>query len=214
MSQLKRAPKKCGSWFWDLEDIAPPGLESALAVAAKMTAVLQKFDLLSPVKLEYSWSVLDSGFTGVMSTLFVFTPLDDPGLPGKVLGSRPAAFPEAEVDDLHVVGWGTWFDGGGKAHKEPRLVDLAVSTAPFGPTATLAVHHDIWSWFDFSGRPHPEVHRRNAPRLEAALRELNSTLGVTPELGDPTYFGGATEWGIGTPDAFEDGMGADLTDKL
>ncbi|POX43077.1 hypothetical protein C3486_02345 [Streptomyces sp. Ru73] len=214
MSQLKRAPKQCGSWFWDLEDVAPPGLESALAVAAKMTAALQKFDLLSPVKLEYGWYVLDSGATGVMSTLFVFTPLDDPGLPGKVLGSRPSAFPDAEVDDLHVVGSGTWLDAEGKAHREPRLVELAVSPDPLGPTATLAVHHDIWNQFDFSGRPHPEVHDHNAPRLAAALRELNSTLGVTPELGEPTYFGSATEFGIAAPDPHDDGTGPDLTDKL
>jgi len=214
LSQLKRAPKKCGSWFWDLEGIAPSGLESALAVAAKMTTVLQRFDLLSPARLEYRWYVLGSGAINVMSTLFVFTPLDDPSLPDKVLGSRPSAFSNAEVDDLHVVGPGTWLDAEGKTHEEPGLVELAVSPDPLGPTATLAVHHDIWNWFDFSGRPHPEVHDRNAPRLAGALRELNSALGVTPELGEPTYFGSAIEFGIAVPDAHDDGMGPDLTDKL
>ena len=149
-----------------------------------------------------------------MSTLFVFTPLDDPSFPDKVLGSRPSAFPDAEVDDLHVVGPGTWVDAGGEAHEEPRLVELAVSPDPLGPTATLAVHHDIWNWFDFSGHPHPEVHDQNAPRLAAALRELNSALGVTPELGEPTYFGSALAFGIAVPDARDDGMGPDLTDKL
>lgn len=214
MSTLMRAPRECGSWFWDLDDYAAPGLESALTTAARMSEVLVRLDLLTPAKLEYGWYVLDVGSTGITSTLELATPLGDPGLPERLLGSRPAAFPDAKVDDVYVVGAGTWIDEAGKARQEPRLIDLSVSPAPTGLSADLSVHHDIWGWYDFSGRPHPDVYRHNAPRLAAALKELTELLGVFPEPGEPTYFGTATAEGLATPEAYEDGMGPDLTSRL
>lgn len=83
-----------------------------------------------------------------------------------------------------------------------------------GMSAKISVHHDIWKWFDFTGRPHPEVYNRNAPRLAEALRELNSVLGVELEPGEPTYYGTPAESGIVTPDPDENGMGLDVTDLM
>ncbi|MFD5131559.1 hypothetical protein [Streptomyces olindensis] len=214
MSRLMRAPRECGSWFWDLDEIAEPGLESALAIAARMSDVLIRLELLKPAKLEYGWYVLDSGTTGISCSLELSVPLGDPSLPDRLLGSRPAAFPTAQIDDVHIIGPGAWIDATGKAHLEPRLIDLSVSPAPTGPAAELSVHHDIWGWYDFSGRPHPEVCRNNAPRLATALQELASAFGVAPEPGEPTYFGTATADGIATPEAYDDGMGPDLTSRL
>ncbi|WP_199791392.1 hypothetical protein [Streptomyces sp. 142MFCol3.1] len=214
MSTLMRAPRECGSWFWDLDEVAAPGLESALAMAARMADVLGKHELLTPHRLEYDWYVLDSGGIDITTSLALTVPLGDPRLPERVLRSRPSGFPDAEVDDIHVVGTGTWIDSQGKTHREPRLVDLSVSPAPVGLSAELAVHHDVWGWFDFAGRPHPDVHQHNAPRLAAALQDLNSSLGVKGEPGEVTYFGFATELGIGTPDALDDGSGPDVTDRL
>ncbi|MGW2817323.1 hypothetical protein [Streptomyces sp. NPDC001415] len=213
MSTLPRAPKECGSWYWDLGETVPSGLESALTVAAGVTNVLKRFDLMDPVKLEYAWYVLDAGPSGVRSMLFTHRPLDDPDLPGKVLGSRPVAFPDAEVGDLHIGGAGTWFDAPGKGRRE-WLIELSVSPNLFGVAVNLAVHHDIWSPLDFSGRPQPEVFSQNAPRLADALREITVLLGVSPEVGEPTYFGHAVEFGIFTSEAQEDGLGIDLTDRL
>ncbi|MDX3580233.1 hypothetical protein [Streptomyces europaeiscabiei] len=214
MSTLMRAPRECGSWFWDLDEVAAPGLESALTTAGRMSEVLVRLELLTPAKLEYGWYVLDLGSTGITSSLELTTPLGDPSLAGRLLGSRPTAFPTAEIDDLHVIGTGTWIDEAGKARQEPRLIDLSVSPGPTGLSAELSVHHDIWGWYDFSGRPHPDVHRHNAPRLASALKELSSLLGVSPEPGEPTYFGSATPEGLATPEAYEDGMGPDLTSRL
>ncbi|MFI9308353.1 hypothetical protein [Streptomyces triculaminicus] len=214
MSTLMRAPRECGSWFWDLEDVSQPGLDSALAVAHRMAEVLERHGLLTPHRLEYSWYVLDSGGIDVTTTLALTVPLGDSHVSERVLQSRPCGFPDAEVDDIHVVGPGTWIDAKGESRREPRLVDLSVSPAPVSLTAELAVHHDIWGWFDFAGKPHPDVYQRNAPRLKAALQELNSILGVDAEPGEATHFGFASDLGIGTPDAYEDGSGPDLTYKL
>ncbi|MFF3157911.1 hypothetical protein [Streptomyces sp. NPDC057910] len=215
MSTLLRAPKECGAWYWDLYDFAAPGLESALSVAARMCDVLARRELLAPSELKYNWYVLNAGTTGITSTLeLALNPLGDPNLPERVRGSRPATHPSADIATIKVLGTGTWIDAHGQPRTEHGLVDLSLSTAPTGLSAELSVHHDIWGWFDFSGRPHPEVFRNNAPRLAAALDELTTVLGMPPEIGDPTYFGRATADGLATPDADDDGMGPDLTSRL
>lgn len=214
MSKLKRSPRPCGSWFWDLEEFAPPGLESALATASRMAEALRKHDLLLPQQLEYRWYVSGSGGINIMTTLALTVPLGDAGLPDRVRASRPVGFPEAEVDDLYVTGPGQWLDASGASHREPRLVELSVSPAPVGLSAELSVYHDVWAWFDFSGRPHADMHRRNAPRLAAAIKDLNELVGVDGEPGDPTIFGSATESGLATPEPYDDGSGPDVTDSL
>lgn len=214
MSKLMRAPRECGSWSWDLYEVAAPGLESALTTAARMTEVLVRLDLLNPVKLEYRWHVLGAGTTGITSSLDVTGSLADPALPERLLGSRPTAFPSAEIGDINVIGTGKWLDAKGQPQEEVGLIDLSVSPAPIGLSAELSVHHDIWGWYDFSGHPHPDVYRYNSPRLAAALKELSSVLGVALEPGEPTYFGAATPEGLAMPDAYDDGLGPDLTGRL
>ncbi|MGW8327937.1 hypothetical protein ACWGLE_08570 [Streptomyces sp. NPDC055897] len=214
MSTLMRAPRECGSWFWDLDEAAAPGLESALATAAQMAEILSKHGLLTPHKLTYDWYVLDVGSIGITTTLALTNSMTDPSLSERIRQSRPQGFAAAEVDDIHIVGSGTWIDAHGDRHTEPRLVDLSVSPAPIGLSAELSVFHDIWGRYDFAGRPHPEVREQNAPRLAAALTDLNSMLGVNAEPGEATYFGAAGSLGIETPDALEDGSGPNVTDRL
>ncbi|MFI2431346.1 hypothetical protein [Streptomyces sp. NPDC018693] len=214
MSTLMRAPRERGSWYWDLYDFAGPGLEPALSVAARMCDVLARFELLAPSELKYSWYVLDAGPTGITSILDLVKPLGDPSLPERVRGSRPAGYPTADIADICVLGSGKWIDVSGQPRTEPGLVDLSLSTAPTGLSAELSVHHDVWGLYDFAGRPHPEIFRNNAPRLAAALRDLTALLGMPPEPGEPTYFGAATVDGLAEPDADDQGMGPDLTNRL
>ncbi|MZE80496.1 hypothetical protein GTY57_27100 [Streptomyces sp. SID5475] len=209
-----RAPRACGSWHWELDDVAPSGLESALTVAARMTEVLNGLGLLSPAMLEYGWFARGSGSVGIISRLILSSPIDDPSVPGRVLGSQPSAFPDAQVKRFEVIGSGTWFDAAGKSRREHQLVELSFRLYRAGMSAKITVHHDVWKWFDFTGRPHPEVYNRNAPRLAEALRELNSVLGVELEPGEPTYYGTPMESGIVTPDPDENGMGLDVTDLM
>ncbi|MFJ6012901.1 hypothetical protein [Streptomyces sp. NPDC092952] len=214
MAFLMRAPHHCGSWSWDLDEAMPAGFDSALTAATKIIGILNRFELFSPVTLEYKWHIPKSGPTGVGTCLIIADSLDESSLLERVRGSRPTAFPDAEVGILHFTGSGAWSDAKGNLRREARLIDLSVSPSPFSLVAELSVHHDIWSWFDFSGHPHPEVYSRNAPRLADALREVTSTLGVKPEVGEPTYFGHAVGYGISTPDADRNGLGLDVTDHL
>ncbi|WP_326780307.1 hypothetical protein OG481_08800 [Streptomyces longwoodensis] len=184
MSLLMRAPQACASWFWDLEDYAPPGLRSALTVAARMSAVLRKHDLLQPTTLEWHWFVPALGGSVGKSSVELLRPLDDDWTVRRVEELRPVAFPEAETSGFHVLGTGEWSDADGARHREERLVELTVSAEPLGLSADVAVFHDVWGPFDFRGSPHPAVHRHNAPRLAAALRELETVLGVPAEPED------------------------------
>ncbi|MEU5184936.1 hypothetical protein AB0G49_33360 [Streptomyces longwoodensis] len=184
-----RAPSACASWFWDLEGCAPPGLRSALAVAARMSAVLRKHGLLQPATLEWHWLVPELGGAVGKSSVGLLRPLDDEWTVRRVEELRPVAFPGAETSGFHVLGTGEWSDADGARHREERLVELTVSAEP------------------------PEVHRYNAPRLAAALGELDALLGVPAEPGGATYFGAAVGHGVMEPDVV-DGRGPDLTDRL
>ncbi|MDT0571706.1 hypothetical protein RM704_30310 [Streptomyces sp. DSM 3412] len=216
MSTLLRSPSACASWTWELDGAAPRGPEllgSALSVAAGMSAVLRAHDLLVPESLEWDWFVYGSGGTGLVTRMSLLGPLDDEDLPRRVERSRPVGFPDASVGSILVLGSGTWIDATGEKHGEHRLVELTVAPDVPGVWAELAVFHDIWGPCDFHGAPHPDVERRNAPRLAAALRSLDALLHVPAEPGDPTYFGTAEGHGVKRPDVI-DGRGPDLTDLL
>lgn len=213
MSTLLRSPRECASWTWELDRFAPPGLESALSVAARLSAVLRGYELLVPDSLEWDWFVPGSGGTGLITRMALLGPIDDEEVPLRVGRSRPVGFPDAEVGSILVVGSGAWIDATGEKRREHRLVELTVTPDAPGIWAELAVFHDVWGPFDFRGMPHPEVEKHNAPRLAAALQDLDTTLGVAAEPGEPTYFGRAEGHGIKAPDVI-DGRGPDLTDLL
>jgi hypothetical protein len=139
--------------------------------------------------------------------------LDVGDLSQRIREARPAAFPEAEPNLLYISGPGTWIDAESEERQEPGLVELIVDPDEQELTAEVAVFHDIWGHCDFQGVPHPEVQKRNAPLLAAALRDLEGLLGRAARPGDPTYFGRAEGYGMQMPDLI-DGLGPDLTDLL
>ncbi|MER5812498.1 hypothetical protein ABT143_30665 [Streptomyces sp. NPDC002033] len=211
---LMRAPKESGSWFWDLDEVSEPGLEPALATAARMTAVLSAHGLLEPHALKWSWFEVGKGGLGIDSGLSLLRrSLTDEKTADEIRACRPVGHPGAEMTGFVVIGSGTWFDAEGVARTEERLVELLVSPDSIGPSAELSVHHDVWGTCDFRGNPHPAVYARNAPRLAAALRELDALLGVEAEPGEPTYFGVSQAYGVQEAELV-DGRGPDLTDLM
>ncbi|MEU6483388.1 hypothetical protein [Streptomyces sp. NPDC046887] len=214
MTVLMRAPRECGSWWWDLDGVTAPGLGPALATAARMADVLESGGLLEPASLEWSWWQMGKGGLGLHSRLdLAGRRIDAASVAGQAEACRPAGYPAAEMSSILVVGRGMWWDGKGNSRWEPGLVELTLSPDPVSSWAELAVYHDVWARYDFRGRPQPAVHARNAPRLAAALRGLDALLGVDGEPGEPTYFGTAVGHGLKVPDVI-DGLGPNLTDLL
>ncbi|MEU9763714.1 hypothetical protein AB0D98_29205 [Streptomyces sp. NPDC047987] len=213
MSTLMRAPEECASWEWELDNFAPPGLDSALMTAARMSELLRAHSLLEPRVLEWMWFVYGIGGIGVTTRLPVRGRLNETELAQRIQQSRPSGFPDAKVGTISVFGRGMWLDAEGTERHEPDLLVLTVSPDELQLSAEVAVFHDIWGYFNFKGIPHPDIQKRNAPRLAAALRDLDTLLGTAAEPGDPTYFGRAKGYGIEMPDVI-DGRGPDLTDGL
>lgn len=211
MSILMRSPKECASWEWELDEFATPGLNSALMVAARMSAVLRQYELLEPRNVEWHWLIHGIGGIGVTTSLSVAGQLDEVELRQRVEQCRPTGFPNSQAGVLTVSGRGTWLDAEGLAHQEDNLVVLSVDPDDLHLAAEVAVFHDIWGGYDFRGLPHPEIQSRNAPRLAAALQALEALLDAPATPGDATYFGRAEGYGIEVPDVI-DGRGPDLTD--
>ncbi|MFF0887527.1 hypothetical protein [Streptomyces sp. NPDC003456] len=178
-----------------------------------MAAVLRQHELLEPRHVEWPWFIPGTGGAPAVTRLSLTGPIDDELVFQRVQAMRPVGFPEAVEGDLLVAGPGVWLDEHGTPHGEYRLVELTVSPEHLGLSAEISVFHDIWGPFDFRGEPHPEVHQRNAPRLAAALRDLEALLGVPPEPGEATTFGKAVGYGVDEP-VVMDGRGPDLTDQL
>ncbi|MFI1649625.1 hypothetical protein ACH4XT_22150 [Streptomyces avidinii] len=137
-------------------------------------------------------------------------PLGDPALPDALRACRPTRNQQAEIGGILVLGSGAWFDAKGARHEEYRLVELLLISNELGIWAELSVFHDLWGQCDFRGRPQPLIHANNAPRLAAALRELDQVLGVAAEPGEVTFYGRAEGYGLAAPDII-DGLGPDLT---
>lgn len=212
MSFLISSPKENGSWTFDLDDLSDPGLTTGLHLARRTVETLARYDLLEPYGIKCSWLVPRRGGTGITTSLTLGNhPLDSPETAERILSSRPVGYPDAEVNWITLPGPGIWIDAEGQRRPEPQLVDLQVDTDPVSARVKLSVHHDVWAYYDFFGNPHPEVYRNNAPRLEAALRELEGVLGAEASPGDHTFFGAPKRYGLHVPKPDENGRGPDVT---
>ncbi|MCX9193774.1 hypothetical protein C3Y87_20820 [Carbonactinospora thermoautotrophica] len=187
-----------GWWMFELEDPVPAGVEGVeyllgrLSVAA---AVLSEASFLVPSKLECRrWKAF--------KLPVVALPLDgvvEPGPLADQLGAFAAEHgaPEAQPSKLRLSGPGRYFDASGEVHVDDRLCDLEITNyRTHGSILVLSVYSDVWLPYDLTARPQPEVWRRNAPRLEAVLRQLEAAFGVEVEPGEPTKHAEILRYGL------------------
>lgn len=84
---------------------------------------------------------------------------------------------------------------GGDAHEEADLFRLGASTLLDYVGVELVTKSDAWLPYDLKGRPQPELHALNGPRLSSALRDLSEALDSETDPDDPTYFAKPNETG-------------------
>ncbi|MGJ5762887.1 hypothetical protein [Streptomyces galbus] len=78
---------------------------------------------------------------------------------------------------------------------EPGLFRLGGSALLGYVGVDLVTRTDFWLPYDLKGRPQPQVHAANAPRLSAALRDLAEALDSDTDPDDPTSFARPNETG-------------------
>lgn len=214
MSSLRKSFEPCGEWIWFLEDEFPAELESAIQVAKNVVPILEKWRLLRLEAIEYPWIQLSRGDIGIYTKIPVDQSMEKEEIIANIRASRPAGHPEAVIDDLIFSGSGVWFDAEGAEREEPDLIQLTVTSAITGVTLTLEVHHDIWSRYDFSGKLQEGIYSQNAPRLAAALREIDASLPVSVENGERTYFGRADGYEVFVADSAVSAEPYSVEDRL
>jgi hypothetical protein len=123
-----RAPEEAASWEWELDAFAPPGLDSALATAVRMSEVLREHGLLRPDSLRWRWFVKGRGSVATTELAMPESPTEEE-LSRGIAESRPVAHPNAEVGALRMSGTGSWFDAEGAERRERDLVVLTVYLA-------------------------------------------------------------------------------------
>ncbi|CAL9373776.1 hypothetical protein SUDANB121_00926 [Nocardiopsis dassonvillei] len=196
---LPAAPAPITSWSWEASSDTD-GLTLADACTRLHTAadVLADEGLCTPHTLRVSWLRPGEGYSGFASVMDL-----DPAagstadaLADRVPVGRPSGLPDAEPQALTLAGPGTWIDAGGGERRAHGLVDASVYLAPWFLEVTVGVRHDIWLRNGFSGSPHPQVYRRNAPRLARALEGIEKALDLETVPGEPTPHGVPDKYGI------------------
>ncbi|MFW6640707.1 hypothetical protein ACOALZ_11785 [Nocardiopsis algeriensis] len=217
MSTPLRAPEAVGSWTWFFGTGGRAEISDCLTVLDTAAEVLERHGLLIAEAVEVCWEhPRGDNRPDTFRTVEATGPLSSPECTRRLLNSCPHDAPGARMKLLRVHGRGEWVDASGATRSEPDLVVLEAMPLFDDVSVEVAVHHDVWAHHAFSGEPHPEVHSANAPRLAAALKELETTLRAETEPGEPTYFGAVDGYGIRAPEPYEivDGRAPDLTDKI
>jgi hypothetical protein len=216
MTLLLSSPETYASWNWEIEEESDDNLDHAARAAVSIAGILKKHELLNFTQMKISWHRWGSGPVGVRSLISVHEGPDVSAedLTRMVAASQPVGYTDTYAGRLELIGPGVWINAAGEKKREQELVGVSLSVDESGIYVILWVIHDIWSWYDFSGRPHPEVYHNNAPRLTAALKEIEAALGVETEEGEETYFAVPEKYGIATPTTAAEGAGFDATGRL
>ncbi|SHI56736.1 hypothetical protein SAMN05421803_101603 [Nocardiopsis flavescens] len=219
MTRLLSSPETTAAWNWEIEtesDGENGNLGRGARAALSMAEILKKHGLLDLSQMMVSWHRAGVGPIGFRSLISMHegasTSPDD--LVQMISASRPAGYTDALAGQLELLGPGVWINNEGHTKREQKLIGAFLSMDEFAVWGTLWVMHDIWSYYDFSGQPHPEVYNNNAPRLASVLKEIETSLDVEIEEGEPTYFATPEKYGILTPTTEAEGLGFDATDRL
>lgn len=216
MTRLMSTSGHTAYWSWEIDSESDQNINIASELALSTSEILRSRNLMNLSEVRVRWHRAGQGYFGYKSLINVFEgeTVDAQELTDRILASQPMKYPDAEPGLLGLSGPGVWIDSDGEERKDHGLIDISFFITPWDIDVTLGVRHDIWSWFDFSGIPHPEIYQKNAPRLTSVIKEMEELLGIETTPGEPTYFATPERYGIARTEANEDGTGFDSTGLL
>jgi hypothetical protein len=88
---------------------------------------------------------------------------------------------------IHVVGRGAVFDGEGNRCEQPDVCWVEGTTLGH-QLVYVRTQSDAWLPYTLRAEPQPDVSRRNAPRLEAAIQEIRAATGVEASFEEETPY--------------------------
>lgn len=198
-----RFGREVASWsFEDRDHIVTPlsrkSLDEMLALCQSAAEVLEAHDLLHATTVDISAWLRDvGGKMGYAASENGSTLTFRPGeVPARELAKRSdelMRLVEAEHGGFRyprsflIRGEGTVFDAAGTPVPLPDVMWIACGTADHH-ILTVGTQCDAWLPATLRAEPQPEVWRRNAPRLEAALRALEERLGLELEWDEVSRY--------------------------
>lgn len=208
MTQILSASSEIASWDWYVEIENGKVLDSASAMTLSISRALDQKALMELAGIQISWHRHGQGSIGFRSrvSLCDLQRLNEEFITERITESQPVGHTDTHVGQIELLGSGYWINADGKKKRVNRLVDVSILLDPDDISVALGVRHDIWMWFDFSGKPHPKVYYNNKTRLSEALKEIEGILGTDTIPGDPTYFAEPEKYGIVTPEANSEGF--------
>ena len=172
MTQLLSAPSDIASWDWYVDVESGEVLNSATSLALSISRVLDRQSLMELSEIRVSWHRYGQGPIGFRSLVSLrgIQGLNAEVMTERIMSSQPAGYPDTHAGQIELLGSGYWINANGERKREEQLVDVSLLVTPDYISVALGVRHDIWLWFDFSGRPFV------APAVEqaATITQLHS----------------------------------------
>jgi len=178
MTQLLSAPSDIASWDWYVDVEGGEVLNSTTSLALSISRVLDRQSLMDLSEIRVSWHLHGQGPIGFRSLISLrdIQELNAEVMAERIMSSRPAGYSDTHAGQIELLGAGYLINANGERRREEQLVDVSLLVTPDCISVALGVRHDIWMWFDFSGRSHEKIYNSNKPRLSEPLKEISEVL--------------------------------------
>jgi hypothetical protein len=188
---VNRRAGAVGSWWFEdrSRSVRPhtlTELQELLRMCRIAAQILDRHGLLQPTTIELvGWTRFEPA-TGTLSradrpdlVLSVPRGIGAGGIVEVVETALEQLQPFLYPVDIEVKGTGVVLDAAARSHVLPDITWLAAKTLD-AHVMEVGTQSDAWLPYTLSGVPQRQVWQHNAPRLEAALREIQAALGVAP----------------------------------
>ncbi|MBD2769159.1 hypothetical protein IC235_14805 [Hymenobacter sp. BT664] len=182
-------------WFEDRRRLVSPTsrteLHQLLEMCQSAALVLEVHDLFRPSRVIFEGWLRPNPDTG--DTVRVEEPDVTVAIPQEIGSRELVTYCEKALDkleqqrsflypiDLYMMGAGVVLDADGQEQEQPDVTWLWGKTLD-AHIVNVCTQSDAWLPYTLLAQPQPAVWKLNAPRLEAALQEIQNRLGILPYI--------------------------------